>query len=50
MAYRSEISIEKAMKEIQKRRLLPQLHADLRSEKALAVVVQGATVTVEGTL
>jgi len=44
----SEITIEKALKEVSKRRLLPQIQSEIATAKALDFVVSAATVTIEG--
>lgn len=44
----SEITIERALKEVNKRRLLPQIQSEIANSKALDFVVSAATVTVEG--
>ena len=43
----SEITIEKALKEVGKRRLVPQIQSEISTAKALDFVVSAATLTVE---
>lgn len=46
MAQSAEMSIEKAVKEVRKRRMLQEIESDIRSAKALDFVVGSALVTV----
>jgi trigger factor len=43
----SEMNFEKAVKEVSKRRLVPQIQSEITTAKALDFVVSAATVTVE---
>lgn len=47
MAQEMEMSFDKALKEVSKRRLVPQIQSDILAAKALDFVVSAATVTVE---
>ncbi len=47
MAESSQVPLQKALKDLSKRRLLPQIQAEIRTAKALEVVVAEAAVTVD---
>jgi trigger factor len=50
LAKGAEMTVEKAIKEVQKRRMLPQIESELVAGKALDFVVANATVTIEENL
>lgn len=46
IAESSEMTFEKALKEVSKRRVIPQIQSDILAAKALDFVVSAATVTI----